>query len=168
LGFSLIHDVGTKKIKQLQDHFGSLQSAWNAPVQELRELGWSYQAIQDMQNERSKLNLEHELRRVELVKAFLLCLADSNYPPSLRVIDSPPASPVTCAGRCTTKIAEQFALLERARQPRMGAEIAYRFSHDLAQLGYTIIGGFQTGLKQQRIVERLMQAGARLLCFRQE
>ncbi|MGV2436118.1 MAG UNVERIFIED_CONTAM: DNA-processing protein DprA [Anaerolineae bacterium] len=146
LGFSLIHDVGTKKIKQLQDHFGSLQSAWNAPVQELRELGWSYQAIQDMQNERSKLNLEHELRRVELVKAFLLCLADSNYPPSLRVIDSPPAI-LYVRGTLHDQDSRAICVVGTRKATSYGREIAYRFSHDLAQLGYTIIGGLSDGIE---------------------
>ncbi|MFZ4826264.1 MAG: DNA-processing protein DprA [Phototrophicaceae bacterium] len=146
LGFSLIHDVGTKKIKRLYEHFGSLKSAWNAPAQELRALGWSQQAIQHIQQEKSKLNLEHELKRVAHVKAFLLSLAEPDYPSLLRPIDSPPAI-LYVRGTLYEQDAQSICIVGTRKASQYGRDIAYRFSYELAQHGYTIVGGLSHGIE---------------------
>ena len=146
LRFSLLHDVGTKKISRMYEHFGSLQSAWNAPAQELRALGWSYQIIEQIQQEKQKINLEHELKRVERVEAYLLSLAQSDYPPLLRPIDSPPAI-LYVRGTLYPTDAQAICIVGTRKASQYGRDVAYKFSYELAQNGYTIIGGLSHGIE---------------------
>ena len=59
---------------QLVDHFGDLETAWQAASNDLREAGLDRRSIENLLNARKTLNLDQEIERVE--KAGARVIAD--------------------------------------------------------------------------------------------
>src|SRR5690606_25451813 len=91
LGFSLVAGIGSKRIRQLHEQFGSLEAAWKASDSHLRHANLGTKAFDALMQARRSLNLEQELEKVRKAQAWLLLWTDERYPANLRHIDDPPA-----------------------------------------------------------------------------
>ncbi len=145
LGFSLLRDIGPKRILHLRHHFGTLKQAWQAPKAALAEAGLSESLAGQTVQQRAKIDLQHELRRVHHVRAFLRTLPEPDYPPLLKDLeDAPPV--LYLRGSLATEDARAVCIVGTRRATVYGKDVAYQLAYDLASNGVTVVSGLAHGV----------------------
>lgn len=129
----------------LMDHFGDLETAWNASRSELRSSGLGERAADSLIRTRSRLSLDDEMKRVERAGVNILTLADDQYPRLLREIPSPP--PVLYVrGSLAPSDESAVGIVGTRRVTAYGREMSRRLSSELAPAGVTIVSGLARGV----------------------
>lgn len=145
LGFSLIPEIGPKRIVQLLNAFGSLESAWNASETQIRRAGLDKNPTNNLLKWRGKLQLDNELSKLERLGVSLLTLVDDAYPSGLKQLSDPP--PVLYVrGTLTPADTRALAVVGTRKATTYGRDAAYSLSYQLAQQGITIISGLAHGI----------------------
>ena len=143
IGFSLIKGVGAVRMKTLEDYFGSLERAWNAPIKDLLETGLSEKICQRIIQLRKEIDLDLYVNRIQSVGINFLLKDDENYPRYLKEIDQPP--PVLFVkGEITLEDEWAVAIVGTRKVTHYGKQIAEEFSRVLADHNITIISGVIT------------------------
>ena len=91
LAFSQIQRIGSKKIKLLLNYFDSIESAWKAPMNELRAAGMDEGTLSEFLLRRSQINPEHELEKLEKEELKAVTIEDDDYPALLKETFTPPS-----------------------------------------------------------------------------
>ena len=145
LGFSLIPEIGPRRISFLRERFSSLVNAWQASENALREINLGDTALGNLRQLRQKLNLEHELERIDKAGAHILTPDDEDYPPLLKPLpDAPPVLYVK--GKLTAEDATAIAVIGTRKATNYGIAIANEMSKQLAEQGVSIISGLAQGI----------------------
>src|ERR1041385_5599332 len=90
IGFNRAKGIGPIRQHMLMEHFGSIELAWNAPPQKLKEAGLDQRSLQSLISTRATFDFDAEMRAIERVGAWIVTLDDAKYPPLLRQIPDPP------------------------------------------------------------------------------
>ena len=91
LGFSLVSEIGAKRLSLLQNWFGELESAWTATETQLHQSGLEKQPVANILSARKTLDLDAEMAKVHKAGAWLVTLIDDAYPAQLKKLpDAPP------------------------------------------------------------------------------
>lgn len=161
LGFHLIPGVGAARIGRLVDHFGSVESAWNASEQQLRIAGLPSEVVSTVVAQRNQLDLDRELDRLERHGVSALTLEDDTYPRLLRHIPSPP--PVLYV-RGSLLPSDELAIgvVGTRRATSYGTDMAARVSHDLGAAGVTVVSGLALGI-DTAAHRAVLEAGGRTI-----
>ncbi len=129
----------------LIEHFGDLQTAWNASRDELRAGGLGERAADSLVRTRSRISLDDEMDRVQRAGVRITTLADDDYPRLLREIPSPP--PVLYVrGSLLPEDEHAVGIVGTRRITAYGREMSRRLSADLAASGVTIVSGLARGV----------------------
>jgi DNA processing protein len=161
LGFSLIPEIGTKRILHLRDKFGRLSAAWQAAEAHLNVSGLEPQALANVLHFRKTLDLEREMARVQQLKARLITLEDADYPPLLKHIADPPAV-LYVRGTLTPVDERAICIVGTRKATPNGRETARHIASQLAKQGLTIISGLAQGIDE--VAHRgALEAGGRTL-----
>lgn len=145
LGFSLIPNIGSKRLLRLYEWFGSLASAWNASITDLQTAGLSQNAAIRLDQDRSKINLDAEMEKVDKAGAWLLTIHDERYPSLLAEISDAPAL-LYVRGRLTPEDSRALSVVGTRKATKYGKDVAFDLSHRLARQGITIISGLAHGI----------------------
>lgn len=145
LGFSLVPEIGIKRLNLLRHAFGSLQEAWFAKENDLRAAGLENQPLNNLIKWRKKLDLEAELVRVKQVGASLITLDDADYPPLLKTLpDAPPI--FYTKGEISPQDHRALSIVGTRRATRYGLDCAKHLAYELAKSGVTIVSGLAHGI----------------------
>ncbi|NWF70670.1 MAG: DNA-protecting protein DprA [Chloroflexi bacterium] len=147
LGFSLIPEIGTKRILKLLHHFGSLASAWKASEGALRQAGLEARLVERLLAQRKTLDTARELARVEKVRAWLLILDDARYPAALKAIADPPAV-LYVRGTLRPEDERALCIVGTRKATLNGRETAQQIAQELARNGLTIVSGLAQGIDE--------------------
>ncbi|MEL6151427.1 MAG: DNA-processing protein DprA [Chloroflexota bacterium] len=145
LGFSLIADIGPKRILQLRAAFNSMEAAWHAGEAALQRAGMPEQLATHVVNTRPTIDLEREMQRIARVDAFLLTPDDADYPTLLGDIDDRPAT-LYVRGSLLPQDSRAVCVVGTRRATVYGKDAAYALSKELAASGVTIISGLAQGV----------------------
>ena len=145
LGFSLVSDFGSVRIKQLLNAFGSLEEAWNASPSQLYQSELNSRLVQKLLNARAKLDLDSEMEKVKQAKAQVVTLADTNYPALLREIPDAPAV-LYIRGTLIPEDRLALAIVGTRKATKYGRDVAYSLSRHIATHGVTIVSGLAQGI----------------------
>ena len=145
LGFNLVKGIGPAKLSILLDRFGSIRTAWNAPLGELVTLGLDRKSIESLQEKRGILDLSHELAKVEQAGASLLTWDSPGYPRYLREI---PNSPPLLYVLGEIKSSDQWALavVGTRRLTVYGRQVTKELVTGLVRNHVTIVSGLAKGI----------------------
>ncbi len=146
VGFNRVYGVGPAKVRALIDHFGDLETAWNADLNDLREAGLDRRSIENLLNARKTVDLDRELERVQKAGARILTWEDADYPPLLRnLADAPPLLYVK--GQLNTADREwTVAIVGTRRASAYGRQAAEVLATALVHNGITIVSGLARGI----------------------
>ena len=145
LGFSLVPEIGPRRIQLLLKAFGNLAAAWTASESRLRDSGLEDAPTQNLLGTRSQIDLDVEFARVERVGARLLTLCDDNYPPLLREVpDAPPVLYVR--GTLLPQDELALAIVGTRKATTYGKDVAAHLARQLARNGVTIVSGLALGI----------------------
>ncbi len=145
LGFSLISDIGPRRILHLHEAFGNLQAAWHASAPELLRAGLGEPLATHVVEQRNRLDLDRELARIRKVDAFLLTLADANYPTLLHDLEDAPAV-LYVRGALLPADERAVCIVGTRKATVYGRDAAYALAKDLAANGVTVISGLAQGV----------------------
>jgi len=86
VGFNIIPGIGRVKFSQLEQHFGALETAWQAPASELKRAGLDNGIIDEVVSWRSKIDLDAEMGKLVRYGVQAITFHDSVYPARLKEI----------------------------------------------------------------------------------
>ena len=145
IGFNIVRGIGPAKFQALLDHFGDLQSAWEATADELRAAGLDRRALRSLLSTREKLDLDAQVTRLEKASVKVLTWQSPEYPERLRHIYHPP--PVLyLRGSLTLADEWSVAVVGTRRATVYGKEAARHIASELARTGVTVVSGMARGI----------------------
>ena len=145
VGFNLIRGIGAVRLQGLLDHFGDLGSAWKAPVSELEHAGLGTKIINNLQQMRQQVDLEHLLAEIEKQGIRILTWQDDMYPARLKEINQPP--PVLyLRGSYELEDAWAVAVVGTRHMTAYGRQIAEEVGSFLGNHGITVVSGLARGV----------------------
>jgi len=90
IGFSKIPQIGSIKFKIIHNFFGDLESAWRASLPELLASGIKESDCQEIIKQRSQIDLDKEIERLQKLGIDWVTIEDDHYPTLLKEIYDPP------------------------------------------------------------------------------
>jgi DNA processing protein len=145
IGFNLIPQIGPAKVRRLLDHFGDLQTAWNASPRDLMQAGLDRRALENVVAARRSINLDVELAKITRAGVQVLTWGDDTYPRLLRAIPNPP--PVLYVkGTLTPEDAWALAVVGTRRATPYGREVTRQLVTDLVRNHLAIVSGLARGI----------------------
>jgi DNA processing protein len=145
LGFSLVPEIGPKRLATLLNWFGDLSTAWQAHEGELHQSGLEKQPTANLLRLRRQINLDAELNKVERAGARLITLAHDEYPGLLKKL---PDAPTVLYVRGTLRPDDNHALsiVGTRKATTYGRDAAYHLAKQLAGQNVTVISGMAHGI----------------------
>ncbi len=151
IGFSHFYGIGPIRFSLLKKHFKTVKQAYLAKKDELVEL------IGDNLTEkfikfRQSFDLEKKYQEIKKKNIIVLTVDDENYPQDLKNIPDPPICIYVKALPSSIIFDKNFSDYLRiaivgTREPtNYGAQIARKFSYELAKAGFIIISGLAYGI----------------------
>jgi len=145
LGFSLVPEIGPKRLAHLLHWFGDLSSAWEASAAQLLQCGLDKQPTANLLDVRKKINLDAEMAKVERIGARLVTLADDDYPSLLKKLPDAPTL-LYVRGTILPEDSHALSMVGTRRATTYGREAAYHLAKQLAGQGVTVISGMAHGI----------------------
>ncbi len=140
-------NIGSKRLLQLVDKFGSPSKVLNAILEELISIRGIGKKIAEsiLQAKENIDNIEGELSYLNEQGIKVISIADENYPPSLKDIEDPPAI-LFIKGRMEDSNRYSLAIVGSRDATAQGYRMAYNLARKLAERGFTIVSGFASGI----------------------
>jgi DNA processing protein len=161
VAFNHIRGVGSVRVQKLLKAFGSLQAAWSASRTELLQAGLDERTTTAIAAGRAGLDPHKLLDRCRTLGLKVLVLDDSDYPPRLKELPSPP--PVLyLRGAMTEADGLAVAIVGTRRATAYGKEAARMFASALAVSGITVISGMARGIDAEAHTSALDHHGRTL------
>jgi DNA processing protein len=145
IGFNRVVGIGPAKLRALRDHFGNLETAWQAKSTDLREAGLDRRAIESLLAARAAMDLEAQVARVKRTGAQALTWDDAEYPPLLKSIAAPPPL-LYLKGSFAPTDEWAMAVVGTRKATAYGREVTRSLVSDLARSGVTIVSGLARGI----------------------
>jgi DNA processing protein len=161
VGFNIVPSIGPAKVRALIDHFGDLESAWDAREGALKEAGLDRRAISSLVRTRAALDLDAKLAEIERHGLTFLTWEDAEYPALLHEIYAPPPV-IYVRGKLSPEDEWAVAMVGTRRATAYGKRVARMLSQDLARNGVTIVSGLARGIDAEAH-RAALDAGGRTL-----
>lgn len=145
LGFNYVSGIGPAKIQALLGYYGSLESAWNATDQQLREIGLDVRAIQSFNDVRQTFDLDRYASQVEASGAQVVTLESPGYPDLLREISAAPPL-LFYRGQFEPIDRWAVAVVGTRRLTAYGRQVTHDLVGGLVRNGITIVSGLARGI----------------------
>jgi DNA processing protein len=145
VGFNLVRGVGAVRLRGLVGHFGSIEAAWNAPLDELRAAGLGPKTASRLQAVRSGVDLQAIWRRLESLGIRVLTSEDEAYPARLKEIEQPPPL-LYVRGEWLPDDQFAVAIVGTRRITPYGRQVTEQLAAQLAGSGVTIVSGLARGV----------------------
>ena len=138
--------VGPVNFRKLVQKLGSIDAVLGASVAQLTKVeGIGDKTAARIVRTRGQFDAVKELELAEKLGVWLVCLDDDRYPAPLRGIYDPP--PVLYVkGTLCRQDSLSVAVVGSRRCSQYGLEQAARFSHFLANTGFTVVSGLARGI----------------------
>ena len=145
VGFNIVRGIGPAKVQALLDHFGGLDLAWEATVDQLRAAGLDDRALQSLLVTREKLDLDAEEVRLQKAGVQVLTWPSPDYPERLKNIYHPPPT-LYLKGSLIPADEWAVAVVGTRRATVYGKEAARHIAGELARAGVTVVSGLARGI----------------------
>lgn len=163
LAWSQISGIGPVLLQRLQQHFGTLQAAWEASPAQLEAVeGFGFQTLQKVVQQRSRLHPEQLLIQHQEQNPNFWTPADPEYPRLLLEIPSPPP---LLYFRGEVELLENLGetplvAIVGTRQPsEYGIRWTRQISTALVKNGFTVVSGLAEGIDTESHAAALKAGG---------
>ncbi|MFC2019457.1 DNA-processing protein DprA [Chloroflexota bacterium] len=145
VGFNLIPGIGRVRFAQLENHFGRLETAWQADAAELKQAGLDKGALRAITTHRAKISLDEELEKLDRHGVKVLTYRDPDYPARLKEIyDYPPL--IYVRGAILPGDEWALAVVGTRRASVYGRQVTEEIVRDLAHSKITTVSGLARGI----------------------
>jgi DNA processing protein len=166
LSWSKISGIGPISIQRLQQHFGSLEAAWQANPAQLGSVeGFGFQTLRKVVEQRSRLHPQQLFTQHQQENPHFWTPADADYPHLLLEIPSPP--PVLYY-RGEVELSENqgkkplVGIVGTRKPSDYGIRWTRKISTALAKNGFTVVSGLAEGIDTASHIAA-MEAGGRTI-----
>ncbi|MEA5568637.1 DNA-processing protein DprA [Anabaena sp. UHCC 0399] len=166
LAWAQISGIGPVLLQRLQQHFGTLATAWNATKAQLGEVeGFGLQTLAKVVEQRSRLNPQQLLIQHQQENPHFWTPADAEYP---RLLLETPSPPPILYYRGEVELSENLGQkplvgIVGTRQPSdYGIRWTRQISTALAKNGFTVVSGMAEGIDTEGH-SAAMKAGGRTI-----
>lgn len=145
IGFNQVPGIGPARLAALIDVCGSVEAAWKAPIQRLKEAGLDRRSLENLLSIRRSLDLAAAWQRVEKAGVRVYTWDDPDYPVNLR--QAPVAPPVLYVQGALEEADQVAVAVVGTRQASAyGREVARGLATELAANGITVVSGLALGI----------------------
>ncbi|HWQ46060.1 MAG TPA: DNA-processing protein DprA [Longilinea sp.] len=145
VGFNLVRGIGPVRLHALLEYFGSIEMAWQAPYDALRNTGLPTKTIENMIQVRAEVDLERIMDRLEQCHVTVYTWEDEDYPRLLKEIDQPP--PVLYVrGSVLPEDEWAVGVVGTRRMTAYGKQVTEQLAAHLAMNGVTLVSGLARGV----------------------
>ena len=164
VGFSLMPGIGRVRFAQLENHFGSLEGAWQATPAELKKAGLDRNSVQAITTWQPKISLDDEMEKLARYGVKVFTYNDEAYPSRLKEIyDYPPLLYVR--GELLPQDEWCLAVVGTRRATVYGRQVTEEMVADLAQSKITVVSGLAKGIDTVAHQAALNAGGRSLAVF---
>jgi len=164
VGFNSIPGIGRVRLTQLENYFGSLKDAWEAPPAELKHAGLDSAAMRAINHWRPNISPEAEMEKLDRYGVKVLTCNTPGYPSRLKEIyDYPPVLYVR--GSLLPEDEWCLAVVGTRRASVYGKQVTEELVTDLAQSKITIVSGLAKGIDTIAHRSALAAGGRSLAVF---
>lgn len=132
VAFNLTEQVGSVKVGQLVEQFGSVTAAWETYPKKVSRMG-------------GEVDWQSEFKKAEKFGVTIVTPADEAYPEMLRTAPGRPLA-LYVKGDVAALSKPAVAIVGTRRVTPYGADQAAKFAHDLAANGWMILSGLALGV----------------------
>ncbi|MBD2773884.1 DNA-processing protein DprA [Iningainema tapete] len=163
LAWAQITGIGPVSLQKMQQHFGTLAAAWQAPKAELAQVeGIGFQTLAKVVQERSQILPEQFLTQHQQENPYFWTPADADYPRLLLETPSPPAvlyyqGQVELQENLGQK--PQVAIVGTRQPTEYGIRWTRQISTALAKNGFTVVSGLAQGIDTESHAATLKTGG---------
>lgn len=143
--FNSIPGIGPAALRTLKNNFGTLENAWRAGEEELRQCGLGEDAVQRTLWKRPSLNPDREMEKLVRENVWLITEDDENFPDRLKEIPSPPLV-LYGKGVLPGNKNLHLAVVGTRRPTGYGTEAADSIAGELTNAGLVIVSGLASGI----------------------
>lgn len=143
--FNQIPQVGSVRFRKLLNHFRDLETAWQAPRQELLRAGLEEHIIEAILEKRKAIDPAAEFAKLGKSGAKILTYEDAAYPKMLKEIPGPPAV-LYLKGEFAPADEMAVAVVGTRKFSPYGRQVAEDLSRDLVRAGITVVSGLALGI----------------------
>ena len=145
IGFNKVAGIGAVRLRALLDHFGTVETAWQASARDLHGAGLDERSVENLVQARRDLNLDAEIEKLARYHVQVLTWDDAGYPHNLREVYAPP--PVLYVrGKIEPHDDFAVAVVGTRRASVYGKEAARMLGEGLAQASVTVVSGLAMGI----------------------
>jgi DNA processing protein len=146
LGFSRISGVGAVRFKKICSGFSSMEEAWGAGEAQFREIGLDRSVIDNIVEERKRIDLEEELQKLAKEDIYGITIKDENYPRLLSEIYDPP--PILYYKGTLEDERDEYAIgvVGTRKFSPYGKQVVEDIVSELARAGISIVSGLALGI----------------------
>ncbi len=161
IAFNQVPGIGPARLAALIDVCGSVEAAWKAPIQRLKEAGLDRRSLESLLAMRRSLDLDVAWQRVVQSGARVYTWNDDDYPENLRQVPlSPPV--IFAQGELVEDDRLAVALVGTRQASAYGREVARGLARELAHNGVTVVSGLALGI-DATAHEAALEAGGRTI-----
>ncbi len=147
IGFQRTKRIGPIRLQRLVERFGSIETAWNAPISELRAV-LDESSLESLSSIRRSFDPVAEVERVERLGISITTLDSPDFPVLLREIPTPPAV-LYYKGTLLEEDIRAVAMVGTRHCTPYGRQMAFSIGRDLASAGVTVVSGLALGIDGQ-------------------
>jgi len=136
--------MGARRATRLLEAFGDPGEIFRQPAANLRALGLETRTVEALNRPRWE-QVERSLNWGSQPQCHILTWADTDYPPQLKQISSPPLV-LFVRGSLEALAKPQLAIVGSRRPTDQGRRLTREFSRELAKLGLVITSGLALGI----------------------
>lgn len=161
IAFNQVPGIGPARLAALIDVCGSVEAAWKAPIQRLKEAGLDRRSLESLLVMRRSLDLDAAWQRVVQSGVRVYTWDDDDYPENLRQVPlSPPL--IFAQGELVEEDRLAVALVGTRQASAYGREVARGLARELAHNGVTVVSGLALGI-DATAHEAALEAGGRTI-----
>jgi DNA processing protein len=164
VGFSLVPGIGRVRFGQLESYFHTLEAAWNAGPNELKQAGLDGGAVRSIIASRPKISLDEEMEKLERNGVRAFTYHDESYPARLKEIyDYPPV--LYIRGELETRDEWCLAVVGTRRPTVYGRQVTEEIVAELVRNKITVVSGLAKGIDSIAHSAALEAGGRSLAIF---
>lgn len=145
--FSKLTKVSFSFVNRVYSHFGSIEHAWNADEQELKEIqGLTCRQINSFAKERSGVNPEECLEYIQEKNIKFIHPESGDYPQSLKNIDNSPVGLFVAGDLSLCNLEKTLAVVGSRRASENGKNALRKILESFAYTDICIVSGLAEGI----------------------
>jgi len=143
--FCQIGQIGSVRFRKILNHFDRMETAWRAPISQLREAGLEESILNQVLDARAHFEPENEFAKLLKQNIKLLTIRDEEFPKLLKEIPNPPIV-LYVKGNLVFQDEMAIAVVGTRNMTTYGRQVAEDIVRDLVRANLTVVSGLALGI----------------------